>query len=458
MSRKTRTSVGLVGLATAASLALAACGSSSGSDTASSTSSGGSAAAAGAGGSDKLAAALQKGGELTYWTWTPSAQAQVKAFEAAYPKVKVNLVNAGTGNDEYTKLQNAVKAGSGAPDVAQIEYFALPQFALSDSLLDLSGYGFSSLADRYGAGTFGSVSIGGKVYGLPQDSGPMALFYNKKVFAKDGVAVPKTWDEYVAAAKKIHAADPKAYITSDTGDAGMTTSLIWQAGGRPFRTDGTKVSVDLQDPGTKKWTAVWSQLIQGKLLSPTPGWTDDWYKQLGNGQIASLVTGAWMPGVLEGSVKAASGDWAVAPIPTYDGKPVTANNGGSAESVMKQSKTPDLAAAFLKWLNASPDSIKVFLANGGFPATKADLSSPEFVATKPAYFSGQAINEVLQGAANTVSAGWNYLPYQVYANSVFGDTVGKAYQGGGSLDDGLKAWQDAIVKYGKQQGFDVTAT
>jgi hypothetical protein len=36
----------------------------------------------------------------------------------------------GTGNNQYTALQNAIAAGKGVPDVAQIEYYALPQFAL----------------------------------------------------------------------------------------------------------------------------------------------------------------------------------------------------------------------------------------------------------------------------------------------------------------------------------------
>ena len=84
------------------------------------------------------------------------------------------------------------------------------------------------------------MHAGDAVYGLPQDSGPMALFYNKEVFDKSGIEVPTTWDEYVEAAKKLHAADPKTYITNDTGDAGFTTSMIWQAGGTPFKTDGKK--------------------------------------------------------------------------------------------------------------------------------------------------------------------------------------------------------------------------
>src|SRR3954467_4622763 len=63
---------------------------------------------------DAVDAALQAGGTITYWSWTPSAKDQVAAFEKEFPKVKVNYVNAGTGNDHYTKLQNAIKAGSGA--------------------------------------------------------------------------------------------------------------------------------------------------------------------------------------------------------------------------------------------------------------------------------------------------------------------------------------------------------
>ncbi|MGL1751774.1 extracellular solute-binding protein, partial [Vibrio parahaemolyticus] len=46
-----------------------------------------------------------------------------------------------------------------------------------------------------------------------------------------------------------------------------------------------------------------------------------------------------------------AGKWAVAPIPTYDGKPATAENGGGGQAVTKQSKNPALAAGFLKWLN-----------------------------------------------------------------------------------------------------------
>lgn len=403
-------------------------------------------------------AALKKGGTITYWTWTPAAKAQVAAFEKAYPKVHVKVVNAGTNTTEYTKLQNAIKAGSGAPDVAQIEYGVIPQFALAKSLVDLTTFGFDSLKKDYASGPWGDVTVDGGLWGLPQDSGPMAMFYNKAVFDKYGIAVPTTWDEYVAAAKKLHAADPNAYITSDTGDPGMTTSMIWQAGGKPFTVNGTKIAINLQDAGTVKYTAMWNPLVEDQLVAPINGWTDDWYKALGNGTIATLLSGAWMPGVLESSVKDASGDWRVAPMPTYDGTPVNAENGGSSEAVIKQSKNQALAAGFLRWLNDSKQSVSIFVkAGGGFPSTSAELSSKEFLDAAPAYFGGQKVNQVLAAGAKNVLPGFELLPYQLYANSIFSDTVGKSYANHSDLNQGLKTWQKQLVDYGNQQGFTVTA-
>ncbi|GAD33971.1 sugar ABC transporter substrate-binding protein [Microbacterium sp. TS-1] len=436
-----RRAASVVALTAAAGLVLAACSSSG--------------PAAGSGNPDDLDAALQAGGEITYWSWTPSAEAQAEAFMKKYPEVKVNVVNAGTNTEEYTKLQNAIKAGSGAPDVVQIEYYAFPQFALTDGLLDLAPYGFGDLESDYTASTWNSVDFDGKIYGLPQDSGPMALFYNKAVFDQYGLTVPTTWDEYIATARQLTAADPTKKITNDTGDAGFATSMIWQAGGQPFSADGTDVTINVADEGSKKWADTWNTLVEDDLIASTPSWSDEWFKGLGDGSIATLVIGAWMPGNLESSVADASGDWRVAPMPTYDGTPVSAENGGGGQAVTKQSENPALAAAFLKWLNNDEESLTIFAESGGFPSTTAQLESDEFLNKAPEYFGGQKINEVLVQAAKDVRPGWQYLPFQVYANSIFSDTVGQSYASKSDLNEGLATWQDQLVQYGNDQGFTV---
>jgi multiple sugar transport system substrate-binding protein len=429
-----------------ASLLVAACGS--GDD-------GGSGGQPAAASDAEVQAALDAGGTITVWAWEPTLKQVVEDFQAKHPKVKVNLVNAGTGNDQYTALQNAIKAGSGVPDVAQVEYYALPQFVLSKALASLNGYGADKLQDTFTPGPWNAVRSGDGVYGLPMDSGPMALFYNKEVFDRHGLKVPTTWDEYVAEAEKLHRADPKAYITSDNGDAGFTTSMIWQAGGKPYTVDGAKVGINFADPGTLKFTQTWQKLIDRKLLSPVSGWSDAWYKGLGDGTIASLVIGAWMPANLESGVKAGTGKWRVAPMPQWEaGGRVTAENGGSSLAIPEQGANKTLAYAFVKY--AAVDQGAQIRADGGaFPATTAQLNSPAFLDKQFPYFGGQQVNQVLAESAEQVAPGWSYLPFQVYANSVFGDTVGRAYVGGSTLQDGLTAWQDVSTRYGREQGFSV---
>ncbi|MER6979234.1 ABC transporter substrate-binding protein [Streptomyces carpinensis] len=401
-------------------------------------------------------AALKKGGTITVWAWEPTLKQVATDFQKEHPGVKVDLVNAGTGNDQYKALQNAISAKKGVPDVAQIEYYAMGQYALTKQLTDLKAFGADKLAAQFSPGPWNGVKAGGDgVYGLPMDSGPMALFYNKKVFDKYKIKVPTTWDEYVDAARALHKANPKAYITNDTGDAGFTTSMLWQAGSRPYKVDGTKVKIDFSDAGATKYTGTWQKLLDDKLVAPVTSWSDEWYKGLGDGTIATLAIGAWMPANLASGVKSAAGDWRVAPLPQWTaGDKASAENGGSALALPELGKNEALAYAFVEYANAGK-GVDARVKGGAFPATTAQLNSQAFQDTKFPYFGGQQANKIFAESAANVADDWSYLPYQVYANSIFNDTVGKAYVSGTTLADGLKTWQDASVKYGNEQGFTV---
>ncbi len=396
-----------------------------------------------------------EGGSLTVWAWDNTVEPIAQAYMDEHPDVTIDVVNAGTNTDEYTALQNAVAAGSGVPDLAQIEYYAVPQFAIGEALADLSDLGADDLDGTYSPGPWNAVHQGDGIYGLPMDSGPMALFYNTTVFEKYGVQVPTTWDEYLTAARALHAADPNVYITNDTGDAGFATSMIWQAGGQPYQVDGTDVTVDFTDEGSTKFAELWQQLLDEDLVAPTSSWSDEWYQGLGNGTIASLAIGAWMPGNLEASVTQSAGQWRVAPLPQWEaGQTASSENGGSALSITEASENKELAYDFLTYLS-NGDGTKIRIDAGGFPATTADLESDEFLNKESEYFGGQKINEVLSQSAADVVEGWQYLPFQVYANSIFNDTAGQAYVSGTTLQDGLLDWQEKSIAYGNEQGFTV---
>jgi len=402
-------------------------------------------------------AVLEEGGELTVWAWDPTLETVAENFQEEYPNVDIELVNAGTGNDQYTALQNAIQAGSGVPDVAQVEFYALPQFVLAESLADLSQFGAAGLDGTFTPGPWSAVTQDDGVYALPTDSGPMALFYNKTLFDEHDLEVPTTWEQFAEVGRQLQEEDPDSYITSDTGDAGMATSLIWQAGGQPFQVDGTDVTIDLADEGSSQYGEYWNTLVSEDLLAPITAWSDEWYQGLADGTIATLVTGAWMRGNLESSVPDGSGDWAVAPMPQWEeGANVTAENGGSSLAVPAASDQQELAYAFVEYTTAG-DGVAPRIEEGAFPATTADLESEEFTTPEFEYFGGQQVNQVLAESASNVIEGWQYLPYQVYANSIFNDTVGQAYVSDATITEGLAAWQDALVTYGNEQGFSVSA-
>ena len=216
--------------------------------------------------------------------------------------------------------------------------------------------------------------------------------------------------------------------------------MIWQAGGTPVpdrrheRHDRPRgrghAEVDRR-AGTSSSRASCSATI--------PGWTDEWYQGLGDGTIATLATGAWMPGVLESSRARRRGQ--VARRADADVRRAAGDRRERrqrASPCSKQSKNPALAAAFVAL--AQPRRRRRSSrswTSGGFPATIGRPRGPGVprqgvrVLRRP---------EDQRGAhrrrRTTSSTGWQYLPYQVYANSIFSDTVGKSYPTNADLNDG----------------------
>src|SRR5258708_20940401 len=143
---------------------------------------------------------------LTFWTWVPNVQSEVNLFEQSHPNIKIKVVNAGQGAPEYTKLRTVLKPGSGGPDIVQIEYQYLPTFELTGDLVDLSQYGANSIQNEFVPWTWSQVSQFGKVYAIPQDSGPMFLLYRKDIFDQYHLPIPTTWTQYTQESVALHKA------------------------------------------------------------------------------------------------------------------------------------------------------------------------------------------------------------------------------------------------------------
>jgi multiple sugar transport system substrate-binding protein len=178
---------------------------------------------------------------LEVWSWVVGLDQVVKEFEQAFPNIKVHVNNLGGGPAEYQKLQTVLKAGSGAPDVVQIEYDFLPSFIATDGLTDISQYGANDAKSYFVDWTWGQVSPDGKaVFGIPQDTGPMAFVYNKKIFDQYQLTVPTTWDEFAQQAEKLAKASNGKVKMADffPTHAPWFIGLAWASGGDFFKAKG----------------------------------------------------------------------------------------------------------------------------------------------------------------------------------------------------------------------------
>jgi multiple sugar transport system substrate-binding protein len=408
----------------------------------------------------EIDAAMAKPTELTFWTWVPQIEKEVALFEKKYPAIKIKVVNAGQGEPQYTKLRTALKAGTGAPDVAQIEFQYIPTFSITESLVDLRPYGAEQHAGTFVDWTWKQVTgAQGQIWAYPQDTGPMGMLYRQDIFDKHGIQPPKTWDEFAAAAAKLHAADPNIYLTNLAANQnGVWMGLLWQAGARPFTvTAPDAVTVSVNDATSKKVGSYWQKLIQDGTVSTDPDFTDSWFQGLARGKYATWLTAGWGPVFLTGSAKSTAGKWRAAPLPQWDAaKPASGNWGGSTSAVIKGTKNPIAAAKFAEFLNTDAETTKMFTTEQFFfPATKALLADPAFTGQKPAFYGGQDVNKVFADINATVDAQFQWPPFLDQAVNDWDETVGKSFADKSDVGASLDAWQQRVTDYAKNQGFKV---
>jgi multiple sugar transport system substrate-binding protein len=439
--------------AAAAGIVLDACSSSG-----SSSSTGTTAAAVSQADIDK---AMKTPTTLTFWTWVPNIGQEIAVFERKYPAIKVNVVNVGQGQPQYTKLRTALTAGKGTPDLAQIEYQYIPTFTITKSLLDLRPYGAAAYRSTFVDWVWGQVTgPDGAIYAYPQDTGPMGMLYREDIFASRGIAVPATWDEFAAAARKLHAADPGVYLTSiSDNEAGAWHGLMWQAGARPYSVNGTTIGLDVNDPASVKVADYWSTLVKDGLVSTDPDFTNNWYTGLNSGKYATWLVAAWGPSFMTGSVKGTAGKWRAAPLPQWEaGQQVSGNWGGSSTAIIKGTQNPIAAAKFAEFLNTDPVITTMFnTVQSFFPSRKVLLADASFTGQKDAFFGGQAVNQLFAGISSTVYTGWQWPPFLDQAVTDWTSTVGKALANKGDVAASTGQWESQLAGYARSQGFNVTS-
>ncbi|MFJ6727210.1 ABC transporter substrate-binding protein [Streptomyces sp. NPDC091281] len=166
-------------------------------------------------------------------------------FARAVPGVRV-AVELLPWADRDDRIAAALAGGDG-PDAVLLVPDQIPRFADAGLLAPVDA-ALGRAAGRFLPAALDAVTADGRVYGAPIYQTVTTTVYNRRLLAEAGVLTPPaTWDEIRAAAPLLRARGVALLDYSAADDASLNLNfypLLWQAGGRVFREDGTRVAFD----------------------------------------------------------------------------------------------------------------------------------------------------------------------------------------------------------------------
>ena len=213
--RATRHTSRIFALAMAAGIVFAAC-SGSATSAPSATVAGASAqpsvaASLGASAAASPSAAAQLSGNITFlekWPdplYAPYFQQVVAAYEALHPNVKIDLQ--AIGDQPIKDKLQVLAASKQMPDI----YFSwagdfTKKFVRGGLAADLSSYlQNTDWGNSFVPASLSAFTYDGKTYGIPIDLDAKFFVYNTKIFSDNGISVPSTMSDLLAACDTLKA-------------------------------------------------------------------------------------------------------------------------------------------------------------------------------------------------------------------------------------------------------------
>ena len=280
-------------------------------------------------------------------------QKMFSEFKAKNPNVSFNLQSMSSDNLKTT-LRTRIASGD-MPDIVTWMKEIEP-----DNLVDLSGESFMKNLDSNSVAGANAIYKNAE-YAMPVDNGYIAMYYNKTVLSKNGIAVPKTLSALDAACKKLKANGISPFATGSKDLSVPYMGLIalfsetvfgqnskWSAERDANKTTiandkNWKLAFDLQ----KKYIYGYSDVNNTFNMS-----ADDAMAKIAQGKAAFYVNGSWALSGIRTANKDA--DIGLEPVPfsenEKDAKLLYFPD--TSLSICKNSKNISTAKAFLNYVSS----------------------------------------------------------------------------------------------------------
>ncbi|MCL5986858.1 MAG: ABC transporter substrate-binding protein [Actinobacteria bacterium] len=309
---------------------------------------------------------------MTLWEWHTNEIPQIvgplyKEFEE---ENNVKLVISNLAFGDLVKKQLLAAESGEFPDVSEMwAANVVPILVEKKALESLDPYmekepgGKEAFLDQFIPEYL--TKYNGITYSLPSYVGNLALFYNKDLFEKAGIAgPPTTWDELVDTAVKLTDEANGIYGLALNGNDGecviQVTPFIAQNGGRVGKVDG---KIWINSPETVEALQYVVDLINKYKV--VPSYTTYGYQQVREafmaGKAAMIIDGSWTVPFIQS--KGVEFDWGTSILPKGKMAGTGISIGDTEWGIGTNSKYKDLGWKFIKKMT-NPDSNYFWIKNG----------------------------------------------------------------------------------------------
>ena len=326
-------------------------------------------------------------------------------YEKSHPNIKIEETNVSDGQKYWDTLKLRLAQNNGLADIQAVEVGYIAEATgetMADKWVDLSKEGGADMGAFLDWKVKQATTASGSVIALGTDIGPMAICYNKDLFAKAKLpterdAVAKLWAgdwaKFIEAGNTYKKSAPAGTAFHDSA-SGLFNAVV---SSDPVQYADASGKLDWENsPGVKKaWdTAV--AATKGGLTAKLRQFDEKgtWNAAFKNSKFATVACPSWMTGIIKDQAGPANqGKWDIA------APPVAGNWGGAFLAVPKSGKHPKEAAELAAWLTAPEQHAKVFAVNGNIPSSKDTLTSSAVQDAKLPYFGDTPVGKIFSSAA-----------------------------------------------------------
>ncbi|RYG41764.1 ABC transporter substrate-binding protein, partial [bacterium] len=349
--------------------------------------------------------------KLVVWGMESNAEskdmdARIAEFERRNPGIDVSVLSMGAGGMNPQKLMTAIVGGV-PPDLVQQDRFTIGDWASRGAFRSLDDLLAAEPKDDsltvrkadYVPATWAEAVYEGKTFAIPNTTDVRYLFYNKALFRKAGLdpeRPPQTWDEMIAAAKRMTVRTPSGGLEQigliPAFSQGWLYLWSWQMGGEVMTPDGRKCTLD--NPQTVAALAAlvgWYDELGGvnSISTFAGGFGSEEQDPFLSGKLAMRVDGDGFLNVIARFKPDLDFGVVPAPVPRdrfehkgafKDAETWVTWSGGHSFAIPEGSRHVPEAWAFIRWVNSPEAALIGAKAQAAYARGKGRLYVPSLLA------------------------------------------------------------------------------